>query len=422
MFSPSISRPSRNFPRHQYTNIFDMIKRGRLHAIKKAFASQNAYINMVEEHEGRTLLHSALPTRHVEITVYLVYLGASAMDFDHAMFTPADYFWRSVLSNSFLEADALYLARHFKDISFIGNGKFTLAHKIIFGLCELDLNQVLHELPDLINQKDAYGATPLHWAARRGDTESVSVLLSQGARVDEVERNGYTPLMWGMDAADSHVTGLLLAAGADANHTTSARLERSIHVACHAEASHCHISELLKYGADAAAGTRLWGSPLEIAADRDFAVTVDALFAATPIRKHATAVMAAVKGNCLRSLRKLLELGADCWGRDESGKTVLHHAAIHGDDDTLWQLFLYRHRLPSPTVDDQGMYPIQYARNRSGTEISTSLVENLFEIVEEEVEKEECDFDAWFDCNDEWDDAGSEENFQDAVQEIVGLS
>lgn len=118
---------------------------------------------------------------------------------------------------------------------------------------------------------------------------------------------------------------------------------------------------------------------MESAASRNFAITVEALFGATHPSKHTRAVVAAVKHNALQSLRKLVELGADCMGVDATGKTILHHAAIHGLDLTLTLLSLYEKKLPAQTADQKGYYPIDYAIERSDSGLSRLVFESLFE-------------------------------------------
>lgn len=242
---------------------------------------------------------------------------------------------------------------------------------------------MLVDLPHLVDKQDAYGLTPLHWAATRGDLQAIDTLLKHNADVHIVERGGSTPLIWGIDSADPKVTKRLLDAGADPNHASDIWLDRAIHIACHAERFHCQIPVLLSGGADASAASRLRDSPLEFAASRDFAATVEALFGATHPMKHTRAVVAAVKHNALLSLRKLVELGADCLGVDATGKTVLHHAAIHGLDPTLRLLNLYKRKLPAQTADDKGYFPIDYAIERSDGGISRLVFESLFETDEE---------------------------------------
>ncbi|KAF2493332.1 ankyrin [Lophium mytilinum] len=401
-------------------DVFEMVAHGRLDAIKSAFASKAASIYDTEDTGGHTLLHRALITKNVDMIEFLLKQGADTLAVNQKKNSSADIFWRSVLSNGLPEAAYGRLAAHFTDTTFIEDGGYTIIHKIIFGQSKSNLDQMLRDLPHLVNQQDAYGLAPLHWAATRGDVQSISTLLEHHAEVDIVERGGSTPLIWGIDSANPDVTRRLLKAGADPDHASNIWLDRAIHIACHEERFHCQVPVLLEYGVDASASSRLRDSPLEFAASRDFAVTVEALFKATAPLKHTKAVIAAVKNNALQSLRKLMELGADCLGVDASGKTVLHHAALHGIDPTIRLLALYKRKLPRQTADNNGRFPIDYAAERSASELSRTVVESLFEIEEEElVELEEVIRQEARDEDEDEDE--SEIEFEDAVQELVAL-
>jgi len=68
-----------------------------------------------------------------------------------------------------------------------------------------------------VNQTQADGTTPLHWAVYRFDRELVQTLLKKGARVNAVNRYGASPLTEATRVANLEITGMLLEAGADAN-------------------------------------------------------------------------------------------------------------------------------------------------------------------------------------------------------------
>jgi uncharacterized protein len=68
-----------------------------------------------------------------------------------------------------------------------------------------------------VNQAQADGATPLHWAVYRVDQELVSALLRKGAKANVVSRYGASPLAEAVRVANVELVGMLLEAGADAN-------------------------------------------------------------------------------------------------------------------------------------------------------------------------------------------------------------
>jgi ankyrin repeat protein len=73
-----------------------------------------------------------------------------------------------------------------------------------------------------VNAAQGDGMTALHWAARRGDTELVSMLLAAGANVRATTRlGGYTPLLMAAEMGNAGAIDALIGAGADAKAATA---------------------------------------------------------------------------------------------------------------------------------------------------------------------------------------------------------
>jgi len=82
---------------------------------------------------------------------------------------------------------------------------------------EGDLHKVealLNDAPNLVLSKDAYGMTPLHWAARAGHSEVAKVLLTHKADVDAMDSIRQTPLQLASSNGHKDVAELLLASKA----------------------------------------------------------------------------------------------------------------------------------------------------------------------------------------------------------------
>ncbi|KAM7542700.1 hypothetical protein Aperf_G00000007579 [Anoplocephala perfoliata] len=87
------------------------------------------------------------------------------------------------------------------------------------GISEL-INAVVHEKPELIvnfasdpemlNQPDRHGNTPLHHAARIGSTASVYILFAYGCTLDPLNCDGYTPLVMALKNERLDTARLLL--------------------------------------------------------------------------------------------------------------------------------------------------------------------------------------------------------------------
>ena len=72
------------------------------------------------------------------------------------------------------------------------------------------------------NAAQGDGMTALHWAARRGDSETARMLLHAGGNVGATTRlGGYTPLLLASQTGDAATITALLDAGADAKSATS---------------------------------------------------------------------------------------------------------------------------------------------------------------------------------------------------------
>jgi len=70
--------------------------------------------------------------------------------------------------------------------------------------------QLLSDDPALVNEKDTvYGASPLHWAALKGNEAIAALLLAEGADVDLRNRDGETPFQVAQRGRKPEVTRLL---------------------------------------------------------------------------------------------------------------------------------------------------------------------------------------------------------------------
>jgi hypothetical protein len=74
---------------------------------------------------------------------------------------------------------------------------------------DLDAVKALVETQELINQEDEYGWTALNWAAGKGQTEIVKLLLEHGADVLKTGRDQRTPYKIALSANHVEVSKLL---------------------------------------------------------------------------------------------------------------------------------------------------------------------------------------------------------------------
>lgn len=69
---------------------------------------------------------------------------------------------------------------------------------------------------ELINQRDDDGESPLHYAARKGDLETVQALVEAGASIDIEDNSSTTPLFLAETQGKRDVKDYLLSRGARA--------------------------------------------------------------------------------------------------------------------------------------------------------------------------------------------------------------
>ena len=91
---------------------------------------------------------------------------------------------------------------------------FTHIHRIILQLLAVDLEKALLRDRSGVDKPDADGRTPLSWAAARGDSKSVELLLRYGASPDTPDRIGQGPLRQSLKSHNAACLKLLLEYGA----------------------------------------------------------------------------------------------------------------------------------------------------------------------------------------------------------------
>ena len=97
-------------------------------------------------------------------------------------------------------------------------------HLIILGWSSVDLATYLSISIDEVDVFDSWGRTPLMWAAWRGDSHSVSVLLDYGADPHATSFDGNSVLIYATSGGSLECIKLILEAGADINHMSHSLL------------------------------------------------------------------------------------------------------------------------------------------------------------------------------------------------------
>ena len=181
---------------------------------------------------------------------FLLDQGADIHTVDRKQNSPGVLFWTIVLSKGMPREDYEPLVSRFQSSTYIEDGQFTVLHKIVFGMSHANLEDTLSDSTKLIDQPDAYGRTPLAWAASRADLQSASTLLKHGADPNIVERGGWGPLHNSILTESHELSLLLLEGGADPNAPSRVLRETPLYVTCDYEVEIRHMHNLLQFGAD----------------------------------------------------------------------------------------------------------------------------------------------------------------------------
>ncbi|KAG2500435.1 hypothetical protein HYH03_002003 [Edaphochlamys debaryana] len=191
-----------------------------------------------------------------------------------------------------------------------------------------------------VNAPNGRQATPLHLAAEKGDVAVVEALLAAGAAVDCVRTGDRArPLHLAVKGNNEEVVQLLEEAGAridvqDSTGTTPLVLAASL--------SHNSLCELL-LGAGADANIPRFGSKdsaLHIAARSGFLATTRLLLdnGANPDAVNEsgeTPLSAAIDARHYDCADAIIRAGAKLDGADSRGDTLLHKAALRGDEQAV---------------------------------------------------------------------------------------
>jgi len=209
------------------------------------------------------------------------------------------------------------------------------------GILPIDLESELKfgRYRELVNASDFRARTPLHWAANRGDTSAVDVLLEAGAKVDVEDELRGTPLSLAASSGSIRILELLIIAGAN-TRATNLQGTQALYYACRHQGDVAPVKLLLRAGAPINCKNDRAHTPLTGAAitnrhaigafllDQGAEMHNRGIFGDTPLFE-------AIIHNSHEFLEMLLQRGVTYTTANNAGSTILHTAAREADRDTV---------------------------------------------------------------------------------------
>ncbi|KAE9414822.1 hypothetical protein Angca_007770 [Angiostrongylus cantonensis] len=329
---------------------------GNVEKVEEILSKYPELINRSDK-DGFTALHYAAKYGNLKVVEVLLKLGASADVKSKANTTPLH------MSARYCRPYAHYSARsnasstslQFMDVSTPSSG-FTTTNNtaaIVNTLVRHGAN---------VDAADAYGLTPLHYAAMKGNQQAARALLMNCAAVNSRGVKGMTPLLTACVHGSDDVVCLLLSSGADWS-TTDTRMNSVYHItALHGRNNTLKL--LLQYGEDARA--MLWSSNNE---------------GKTPLRL-------AVEGNHPDTVRTILELrqsqSSDFNANHKEDRLLLHEAAGKGYIDVVQCLI--QNGYDARLRDDDMQLPLHEAASYNRAHVVELLVQLAPDTIEDKTD------------------------------------
>ena len=301
-------------------------------------------------------------------------------------------------------------------------------HRAYFGKSDETFEEVLSVLPRYdIDQVDRNGRTLLCWAAKAGDYETISKLLSYGANPNHIDNSGFNPLHRSLQPPTSIISAtVLLGANAHINARSGSGHTALSIAACQKDGNSGMII-LLMFGADPESEDSEGRTPMFQAAENDKPKNISYLIKAGANIGHVsvlgrTVIDEAVRKNSHDALRFLVRHTFP--GKHAAipmRKNTLYSAAIWGDIET--QEILARGSWANfdvNSVDDQGFSAVnhaffrrdsnsewskQYCRPPENTELRWKWFTAFEKLIESIAERQQRSFDEPSDDEERWGDA-----------------
>ncbi|KAM5376395.1 hypothetical protein ACJZ2D_005449 [Fusarium nematophilum] len=346
-------------------SIFYVAGYGTADQLRFLFDSNLASPFDIHADTGATPLHFAQAQDNDANFQYLLSQGADLDAKDHFGWSANALLWDGVLSGRVPQhAPIRHLCSYTNTADRLQAWQFTKLHKSVIKIQSTSVEKEIYNIrvsQGRIDDVDGLGATPLHWAAGRGDWETALLLLNHGANPNHSSSRGRRPLDQAASfPSSSACASLLLQYGASTSLTEN-QGRTALSLACtNGRDANSEIVALLLDHINPEIPDRTGKTALFHAAISN-KTTAIRLLIDHPVDLDArdksgyTALMCAVHYNQHEAARLLLESGCDSSVLDVHNRSVLHPAAQHSD---AWMrtILMDAHvtRIDVEGKDDQG--------------------------------------------------------------------
>jgi ankyrin repeat protein len=221
-----------------------------------------------------------------------------------------------------------------------------------------------------VNLRDYKGRTPLHWAATRGDSSAVSLLVDNGADVNVQDEEKATPLILAASSGSVRTIELLLLAKANV-HLTDSRGGQALHYVSRHQKDIAPVKLLVQAGAEVNCRNIYGHTPFIGAAIKNrYEIGMYLLQHGADMHKGSnnnndTPLFECIFHNSSEFLRLLLREGAKHTHVNKSGSTILHAAALEAHLETIEILAASRPGgLNVDCLDKNGKTALEISRQR----------------------------------------------------------
>ena len=275
-----------------------------------------------------------------------------------------DHYWVQRLGEPFVSSSSEILQSILQVNEIPYNWELTLAHKTALKLNSLDLGDVLGSLSSKeIDARDRFGRTALWWAVMRNDVSTLNMLIQKGANVNIESTAGTSPLNLASRRSHACVPALLRAGavlpmpdGVDRRDSTKAAYYH-----CPSEV----LKQILHHSSEFnGANTDRDAIPVS-AAQEGLKTACGYLISRNTNTDGECALHRAILEKHPETIRLLLIHDAPHHLKTKVGESLLHYAAMHGDESCLDAL---------QSFDLKGIQSEDLITGRSSTQISKDVV------------------------------------------------